>query len=375
MLRGPGRAGRAGWWWLAAGALAGLACLSKYSALFLAPGVLLWLAPERPTAAARCARPGRGWRPLIARRRLRAQHRLERRPRLADLRQAVRPRRAAAGFAPRYLAKFLVDQFMLLNPLIVALRRARRWSGASPGRCWRSARRSRLYLADPQPARRGAGPVAVAALSDADGRRRGRGGGRDGLAGAAADGRRAGWRSRSSPARSRFALAPSDGRLPFHDPLGELPRLAGVLRCGRERRACGPARPGSARPPTASPPSSPPRRASTRPRREIYERERYTFETPAERADFSKPGLVVVPVRGAGARTLRLCFTDVQMLPEIDRGVGRGMTAYAVLRVAGAEARHRAHRLLPPAPDEVLNEPSPGELCAGRRAWNFPAKA
>ncbi|MEJ0064064.1 MAG: glycosyltransferase family 39 protein [Caulobacteraceae bacterium] len=33
-----------GAWWLAAGIAAGLACLSKYSALFLAPGILLWLA-------------------------------------------------------------------------------------------------------------------------------------------------------------------------------------------------------------------------------------------------------------------------------------------------------------------------------------------
>ena len=31
-------------WWLAAGLAAGLAVMSKYSALFLAPGVLLWLA-------------------------------------------------------------------------------------------------------------------------------------------------------------------------------------------------------------------------------------------------------------------------------------------------------------------------------------------
>ena len=34
----------AGAWWLAAGAAAGLACLSKYSGLFLAPGIALWLA-------------------------------------------------------------------------------------------------------------------------------------------------------------------------------------------------------------------------------------------------------------------------------------------------------------------------------------------
>ena len=30
-------------WWIAAGLFAGLACISKYSALFLAPGVLVWL--------------------------------------------------------------------------------------------------------------------------------------------------------------------------------------------------------------------------------------------------------------------------------------------------------------------------------------------
>ncbi|HLI65608.1 MAG TPA: glycosyltransferase family 39 protein [Caulobacteraceae bacterium] len=46
--------GQGGWrWWLAAGMTAGLASLSKYSALFLAPGVLLWLA----------LKPG-GWRAL-----------------------------------------------------------------------------------------------------------------------------------------------------------------------------------------------------------------------------------------------------------------------------------------------------------------------
>lgn len=35
--------------WTAAGLAAGLACLSKYSALFLAPGVLLWLTCDRPS--------------------------------------------------------------------------------------------------------------------------------------------------------------------------------------------------------------------------------------------------------------------------------------------------------------------------------------
>ena len=98
------------------------------------------------------------------------------------------------------------------------------------------------------------------------------------------------------------------------------------------------------------------------PATEIFERERYTFETPAERADFSKPGLVVVPARGAGAQALRGCFADVQLLPEIDRGAGRGMTPYTVLRVAGPTARRRTDRLLPPAPGEVLIRPAGMDL-------------
>src|SRR6185437_11680918 len=89
---------------------------------------------------------------------------------------------------------------------------------------------------------------------------------------------------------------------------------------------------------------------------EFYERERFTFETPAERADFSKPGLIVVPGRGAGAGAMRGCFASVQMLPEIDRGAGRGMTRYAVFR---AEARHPADRVLPAAAAEVLIDPAP----------------
>jgi hypothetical protein len=67
---------------------------------------------------------------------------------------------------------------------------------------------------------------------------------------------------------------------------------------------------------------------------ELFERERFTFETTSERADFSQPGLVVVPTRGAGAQALGACFADVRPLPEIDRGAGRGMTVYSVFRVA-----------------------------------------
>jgi 4-amino-4-deoxy-L-arabinose transferase-like glycosyltransferase len=107
--------GRAAWW-LAAGAAAGLAVLSKYSGLFLAPGVLLWMAMDAK------ARPWlRRWQPWAA----------------ALI--------AAAVFAPNiwwnahhhwitfakqfgraapeplrlgHVPEFLVTQFFLLNPLV-----------------------------------------------------------------------------------------------------------------------------------------------------------------------------------------------------------------------------------------------------------------
>jgi hypothetical protein len=131
-----------------------------------------------------------------------------------------------------------------------------------------------------------------------------------------------------------FSLAPSDGRLPFRDPAASFrgwPAFLGAVEAARER--AGAAWVGAPTYGIAAQLAASPRIRA--PAVEIYQRERFTFETPAERADFGKPGLVVVPVRGAGARALRQCFTDVQMLPEIDRGAGRGMTAYAVLRVAG----------------------------------------
>src|ERR1700722_3986417 len=109
--------GRGGWWWLAAGALAGLDCLSKYSALFLAPGLLLWLLPSAdgrralrtpwPWLAAVIAlavfAPNIAWN---------ADHGW-----MTFAKQFGRVE-AADGLQPRYLAKFVVDQFILLNPLI-----------------------------------------------------------------------------------------------------------------------------------------------------------------------------------------------------------------------------------------------------------------
>jgi len=323
--------GRGGWWWLAAGALAGLDCLSKYSALFLAPGVLLWLALSAdgrralrtpwPWLAAVIAlavfAPNIAWN---------ADHGW-----MTFAKQFGRIE-AAAGLQPRYLAKFLVDQFILLNPLIVlfvgsAVVRRIAWpllAIAAPFTAYLLVHslHDEVQGQWPSPLYPMLMVAAAAAAEDATG-----------------------WmaavRTAAAPlafaifaGALAFALAPSDGRLPFRDPSASFrgwPAFESAVETAREK--AGAAWVGAPTYGIAAQLAASPRIRA--PAAEIYERERFTFETPAERADFSKPGLVVVPVRGAGARTLRLCFTDVQMLPEIDRGAGRGATAYAVLRVAG----------------------------------------
>jgi 4-amino-4-deoxy-L-arabinose transferase-like glycosyltransferase len=111
------RSGALAWWGLA-GAAAGLAALSKYSALFLAPGVLLWLACT-PGGRRELARPGPWLAALIA-------------VSLFGLNIAWNAthdwltfhkqfgRIAATRFAPRYLAEWLIEQILLLTPIIAA---------------------------------------------------------------------------------------------------------------------------------------------------------------------------------------------------------------------------------------------------------------
>ena len=318
-------------WWLAAGATAGLACLSKYSAFFIAPGVLLWLAltPDGrrtlrtpwPWLAAVIAlaifAPNLAWN---------AAHGW-----MTFAKQFGRIE-APGGLQPGYLVKFLVDQFVLLNPLIavfavLAVRRRVAWpllviAAPFAGYLLVHSLHDEVQGQWPAPLY----PMLVVAA-----------------AGAADDAR--GWlgalRAAAAPlafavftAMLAFTLAPSDGRLPFRDPSAAFRGWPAFLDAVEATRVkAGAAWIGAPTYGIAAQLAASPRIHA--PSVEIYERERFTFETPAERADFSKPGLIVVPVRGAGARTMRVCFAKVQMLPEIDRGAGRGMTPYAILRVEG----------------------------------------
>ena len=105
-------------WWLAAGAMAGLAALSKYSALFLAPGIVLWLA-WTPAGRAALRKPGPWLAAMMAvllfslNVAWNASHHW-----LTFAKQFGRI--AGSHLAPRYLPEFLFTQALLLNPLIAA---------------------------------------------------------------------------------------------------------------------------------------------------------------------------------------------------------------------------------------------------------------
>uniref|UniRef100_UPI00286C6690 ArnT family glycosyltransferase n=1 Tax=Phenylobacterium sp. TaxID=1871053 RepID=UPI00286C6690 len=103
-------------WWLAAGAAAGLAVLSKYSGLFLAPGVLLWLWLI-PGGRAELRRPGPWEGALLAifvfapNVVWNSDHHW-----ITFIKQFGRV--APHGAAPVHIAEFLAAQFLLLTPLI-----------------------------------------------------------------------------------------------------------------------------------------------------------------------------------------------------------------------------------------------------------------
>jgi 4-amino-4-deoxy-L-arabinose transferase-like glycosyltransferase len=103
-------------WWALAGAAAGLAVLSKYSALFIAPGILIWLVSS-PVRRAQLKKAGPWLACLIAAAVFsvnvawNADHHW-----LTFDKQFGRV--AIGRFAPRYLLEFVAEQAVLLNPLI-----------------------------------------------------------------------------------------------------------------------------------------------------------------------------------------------------------------------------------------------------------------
>jgi 4-amino-4-deoxy-L-arabinose transferase-like glycosyltransferase len=336
-IKGPGA------WWLAAGAAAGLACLSKYSALFLAPGLLLWLALSADgrrqlrtpwpwlaaVVAAAVFAPNVAWN---------AEHGW-----LTFAKQFGRVR--ADDFEPVFLGKLLFDQVLLLNPLIaifaaVAVRRRIAWpllAVAAPFAAY-------LVIHSLHDQVQGQWPAPLYPLLA--------------IAAAAAAERVTGWlaivRAAAAPvgltftaALLVFLVAPVDAALPFRDPLApyrDWPAFSAAVE--RARAASGAAWVGTPTYGVAAQFAASHRVAA--PATEIFQRERYTFETPAERADFTRPGLVVVPARNPAGARLPLCFGQVDALAPITRGQGRSAASYTVFRVA--RPRRDVERLGCPTP-------------------------
>jgi len=113
------RQGGSGAWWPAAGAAAGLACLSKYTGLFLAPGVLLWLLAT-PGGLAELRRPW-PWLAALCAAAVFAPHVLWNAQHGWMTFEKQFARVEASHLEPGRLAEFLVTQFLLLNPLIATL--------------------------------------------------------------------------------------------------------------------------------------------------------------------------------------------------------------------------------------------------------------
>jgi hypothetical protein len=316
-------------WWLAAGVAAGLACLSRYSALFLAPGVLLWLALSSDgRRQLRAPWPWLGaalalavFAPNVA---WNADHGW-----LTFAKQFGRAR--PAGFAPQFLGKLAIDQFLLLNPLIaifigLAIRKRAAW----PMLAISAPFAAYLVFHSLHDAVQGQWPAPLYPLLA--------------IAAAAAAEDAKGWLAAVRGAAAPFGLgvaavllafvvAPVDASLPFPDPLAPYRDWSAFSSAvERERVGAGAAWVGT---PTYGVTAQ--LAASHQvlvPATQIFQRDRYSFETPDERAAFTRPGLVIVPARNPAGAVLPRCFAEVDALPPISRGAGRSATSYAAYRVA-----------------------------------------
>ncbi len=337
-----------GAWWLGAGLAAGLACLSKYSALFLAPGIVLWLATT--TDGRRMLRTPWPWLAAVVAGAVfapnviwNADHNW-----LTFGKQFGRAR--VDGLTLRWLPEFVGVQYLLFNPLTApfiwsAVRRRMVWpllAVAAPFVIYLTWHSLHAEVQGQWPTPLYPGLVIAAAAA----------------AQTIAPGRWRGWLLwlRGAAPVAGFAVnaavlafisAPLDGRLPVRDPAWQLRGWPGFFQTvEQERLSAGAAWLGTngyglaAQLGTAQ--------AIHAPATEVLERERFSFEVPAERADFTKPGLIVLdtglrpghapvgttPPSFIGARVAG-CFASVTPLPEIVRGEGTSGRIYGAFLVAG----------------------------------------
>ncbi len=348
--------------WLLAGLTAGLACISKYSALFLAPGVLLWLLSS-PENRRRLATPwpwsAVGVAGLVFATNLawNATHQW-----LTFEKQfgRVEPSR----FRPGYLGEFLSTQFVLLNPLLAVLAGVGVWA-AVRGRGQDRGRVGGLDLSLPLLAALPFGlylslhalhdrvqahwPATVfAALALA--------------AAAALQARPGGWRPKvfgAGLALGAFAMAgtlawaglqgpPLNGRTDPLLPIRGWPQFAGEVEAARIRAGAewvGVAHYGALSQLAAT-------GRIGAPLVHLIERERWPDAAPAP---VERPGLVLDKSRRLSLADLQACFRSVTPVGELVRGVPASrVDRYPLFRVEG------------PVPG-LLGQGCPDELGKNRR--------
>jgi 4-amino-4-deoxy-L-arabinose transferase-like glycosyltransferase len=327
-------------WWIAAGVAAGLACLSKYSALFLAPGVIVWLVAT-PGGLARLKQPW-PWLALVIAAAIfglnvewNATHHW-----LTFQKQFGRV--APHALKPGYVLELLAGQFLLLNPLIAifAIQGARwPWKPAIPGRLDPTlllstsipfaaylavhALHDRVQAHWPVPIYPALALVAAAVAQDAT------------------TGWRAGLRKAAAPVGlSLSALAlihlavPGIGLKGVPDPsravrgwpvfISQVRQLQqtqqvgwiGTLSYGVDAQLSA--------------------QGVTGPIVELFERDRYPPSDSSWRADLSRPGLVIDIDRRTRDYDLSLCFNQVTPVANLSRGDGVVRPEYyQAFRVAG----------------------------------------
>jgi 4-amino-4-deoxy-L-arabinose transferase-like glycosyltransferase len=325
-------------WWLIASLTAGLATLSKYSALFLAPGVFLWLVLT-PEGRAELKRPWPWLTAVIAaaifglNAAWNAQHHWE-----SFSKQFGRA--APGALTPKYLGELIVGQLILLNPLIAAfawrpfdLRRLKAWgvelslflATVAPFAVYLvlHSLHARVQAHWPAPLYPALALMAATAAEAAP-----------------AGSLWAGLRRAAAPlglALTIAALAYTASGVHLmgkKDPALQLlgwPAFAQKVEA--ERTGAGAAWVGTLSYGVAGQLAARPEIKA--PVLQLEERERYVF-LPATGADLSKPGLVVDLARREGDLALKACFAKVEALGALQRGpkAARG-TLYAVWRVSG----------------------------------------
>ncbi len=328
-------------WWIAAGAAAGLACLSKYSALFLAPGVALWLV-ARAEGLSELRKRGPWIAALVAALIFSANvmwnagHHW-----VSFVKQFGRV--APGRIDPRFELELILGQFLLLNPFITVFV-LRAIAGRKPGAAQARPDLS-LILVTSAPF---AFYLVLHALHDrvqahwpvplypalA-------------IAAAAAAGReplgRALRTARALAAPFGLGLAAVGllhAALPSTDlrkgdpadPLRGWPEFAAQVEADRQAQ-------GAAWIGTLSYGVTGQLAAQNRiqaPVFELIERDRYAMDAASPPADAARPGLVVDLERRATAAKLSSCFAQVQPLKSLARGRSASHDSrYAVFLVSG----------------------------------------